>query len=525
MKVTTASQMAEIDRKTIQDLGVLGAILMENAARSVCRVFDQMAEEGSKVLALCGSGNNGGDGFCVVRILHNWGYDVKVAHVGRVQTLKEDARLNYELAKKWGIEIISIKEEEDIPKLREAIEDTHWLVDALLGTGLSRPVRGIVKKALEVASKSGKRCIAIDIPSGIDASSGKVLGPVIKCDATVTFGLPKIGHFVYPGASYIGKLTVADIGFPPHLLEDENIKVEVISPQKVKKFLDPKPLDSHKGTWGKLAVLGGSRSLLGAPVISARAALRMGTGYVRVFVPHLLEPTVKAMAPELVSVGLPDREGGYFCADSLDMFLGISRGSTAVAFGPGLDSKAFTHGFVIDVLEEVKVPMVIDADALNFMAKEEHIERDPNVPWVLTPHPGEAARLLGTSVSEILDSPIESLKKLVEKYQAVVVLKGANPLIMNTDGTLVINPAGNPVLSVIGSGDILTGIIGSLLARGIPAFESAWVGSFIHGVMGDLVSEVLSKEGILPPEMLPFIPEAINLIRDNSIKEYFSYIR
>lgn len=515
MKVVTGSQMAEIDKKTIQEYGVLSLILMENAARAVCRtLIEQTGNLRPPVAVLCSSGNNGGDGFCAARILKTWGFPVNLVHVGRSQTLKPDAEKNYKLARKYGLDVIQVREERELDKLVEAVDRSQWVIDALFGTGLSSPVRGIAAAALKKVSPMGKKCIAIDLPSGINSDTGEVLGDVIPADYTVTFGLPKWGHFIFPGAEFVGKLVVADIGFPSELINDPALKAELIPPEMVRQAVSPLPANSHKTTRGKLGVVGGSRNLLGAAIMTAQAALRTGSGYVQLYLPNFLEPTAKAAAPELVTRGLPDMNGGYLCSEATDMILQLLEKETAIAFGPGIGTLPFTRGFVLDFLEENKLPMVIDADGLNNLAKEENFTRNPEVPWILTPHPGEAARLLKTSTSEILKDPLGSLGEMVEKYQAVVLLKGANTLIMNTDGRIYINTTGNPVLSVIGTGDLLTGIIGSLLARGVEPFEAAAAGAYIHGLTGDLAAKLLAPEGITPPDMLTLIPEALQLIRE-----------
>jgi ADP-dependent NAD(P)H-hydrate dehydratase / NAD(P)H-hydrate epimerase len=519
MKVVTGQQMAKIDRTTIDELGMPGSVLMENAARLFCRAFVEFfAGERLPILVLCGSGNNGGDGFCAARILAGWGFPVRIVHVGKESSLKGDARINYNLAVKFGLDIVTVESENNLNLLKSELERCEWIIDALFGTGLNEPVRGTAEKALEIASASGKRCAAVDIPSGISSDTGEKLGSVIKADLTVTFGLPKWGHFIFPGVEYRGKLVVADIGFPSFLTDSDEFRNEIISPEMVRNLLPVKLLGAHKSTAGRLAVLGGSRNLLGAAVMAGKSAIRAGTGYVTLLIPYSLELFAKAVSIELVTMGLPDDGEGYFTENAGEKFFQQTENDTALAVGPGLGKKEYTGKFIIEILKKNKLPSVIDADALNILAHYQEMDFNMSVPWVLTPHPAEAARLLQVRTSDILKNPVISAKEIAEKYHAVVVLKGAHTLVVNPEGKVYVNPTGNPVLAVMGTGDILTGIIGSMLARGIEPFRAASAGVFIHGLMGDLAAYSISGEGLIPPDMIDFIPLAIENIRRGEVK-------
>jgi ADP-dependent NAD(P)H-hydrate dehydratase / NAD(P)H-hydrate epimerase len=519
MKIVTGQQMANIDKTTIEELGMPGAVLMENASRAFCRTFVEfLAGEKPPVLVLCGSGNNGGDGFCIARILAGWGFSVKIAHVGKESSLKADAETNYQLARNFGLEIINIDSENRMNLLKTELDRCKWIIDALFGTGLNEPVRGTTGKVLEIASGSGKKCAAVDIPSGISSDTGQKLGSVIKADLTVTFGLPKWGHFILPGAEFRGKLVVADIGFPSHLLKSAEFEGELISAEMVRNLLPLKPMSAHKSTTGRLSVLGGSRNLLGAAVIAGKSALRAGTGYVTLHIPHSLELFVQAGAMELVTMDLPDDGEGHFTEDAGKNFFEQTENSSALAVGPGLGKKEYTGRFITDVLKNNRLPAVIDADALNILAHYNDMDFDMSVPWVLTPHPAEASRLLKIRTDEVLKDPVGSALKIAEKYHATVVLKGAHTLVVNPEGRIYVNPTGNPVLAVMGTGDILTGIIGSMLARGIEPFKAAAAGVFIHGLTGDLAAHYIAREGLIPPDLIEFIPLVIENIRKGEVK-------
>jgi len=526
MKVVTGPQMAEIDRKTIDELGIPGVVLMENAARSLCRVLLERVglPKSASVLVICGTGNNGGDGFCAARILAGLGFHVEVVLVGSPEKLRRDALTNYKSALKYGVDVLTIESKEDMRLFSGMLSGCDWIIDAVFGTGLSGRIEGLASEVLSITACSGKRCIAADIPSGVSSDTGEVLGEVIPADVTVTFGLPKFGHFIFPGAKYTGKLVVADIGFKKEDLESEEIKTEITSPGFVKKWLKPIQLDAYKSSRGVLAVVGGCRHLLGAPLIASQAALRAGCGYVRTFIPRSLELAAKATFPELVTFGLADMGEGFFDKNAFNEFKSNLDKASAVAAGPGLGTGEGASLFIKEILKDLKIPVVFDADALNIIAAEDGVRFSDNSCVVLTPHAGEAARLLGVSTGEILAAPLWAIRELVRKYNCTVLLKAPNTIIMSPDGRININTTGNPSLAIMGSGDILTGIIGSFLAGGVAAFESAAAGAYIHGLASDYASVSIASEGIMPHEISSFIPNAVERVRKNEVVEKISRI-
>ncbi|MFP4499222.1 MAG: NAD(P)H-hydrate dehydratase, partial [Vulcanimicrobiota bacterium] len=466
--------------------------------------------------------NNGGDGFCMARILRGWGYPVKIVFVGSQEKLKDDALLNFKLAENHHIEIIKITDTNDFQNLENELLNSDWIIDALFGTGLAGEVRGVAADLMEFVSGFGLKCLAVDIPSGVNSNNGKVSGNVIPADITVTFGLPKKGHFIYPGAQYVGELFVADIGFSPEIIVNENIKTELVKDSTVACLIPPRPANSHKGTTGKVAVVGGSRNTLGAAVMAGKSSLKSSAGYVRLYIPASMEIPAKTLAPELVTIGLED-ENGYFVKDSFEEFRNQLQDSTAVVLGPGIGTKPGTVEFVKKIIETIDLPMIIDADGLNILARFDLENAQRN--WVLTPHPGEAARLLNVDVQKIINDPLNTLNQLVRKYNCTVLLKGATTLIGEPGGNTRIDISGNPVLSVMGTGDVLSGITGSLLARGVEPFAAAWGGSYIHGITGDMAAEQWVGEGLLPTELIDFIPFAMEKIRCGENEDRITYIR
>lgn len=527
MKIVKGQEMASIDNRTISELGVPGPVLMENAARALCRAFVEEigTEEKPPVLVLCGSGNNGGDGFCIARILSGWGFPVTPVHIGRLQSLKPDARLNYELLKKYNIEVIPVNDDGDLVKFKTIADESVWIVDALFGTGLSRIILGMAAKVLAYCKDLGKKILAVDIPSGVNSDTGEVLGETLKADLTVTFGLPKWGHFLFPGAGFTGRLIVADIGFPAFLLKDDSIGGNLTSAEFVKSVLPQRPLNAHKGSCGKLAVVAGCKHFMGAGILASRSALRSGAGYVTLFPPNYMEPYIKLAVPDIVTRGLTDMDGGFITTQASDTVLESLSFFDALAIGPGLGGMATTRDFVIDVLEDNKLPVVIDADGLNHLASCKDLERNAGVPWILTPHPGEAAKLLDTTTDNILSDPVSAARTLSNRYNAVVVMKGANTLTVNPDGNIFVNPTGNPGMATLGMGDVLTGIIASLLARKVPPFHAAVAGVYIHGLAGDIAASCIGEESITSSDVIESIPRSLVMIRQGLVHEKISTLR
>lgn len=515
MKIVTGQQMARIDQKAIQELGVPGPVLMENAARALCRVFADTVSGGERpaVAVLCGSGNNGGDGFCAARILSGWNFQVFPVLVGRVQSLKPDARLNFELLEKYGIDVLQVHDEEHLAELEEILGKSEWVIDAIFGTGLSRPIKGIAGKVLSMVSDLDKKVLAVDIPSGVNSDTGEIPGNALRADLTVTFGLPKWGHVLFPGAECTGELVVADIGFPPGMMNDEEIKGEITTVELVKKHLPSRKLNAHKGNCGKLGIIAGCRHYLGAAILCAKAALKMGTGYITLLLPNYLEPVSKIALPDVVTLGLSDIDGGFITVQAVDVVLEHTRDKDAVALGPGLGRHATTRDFVRDFLEDNPVPLILDADGINNMAGFDEMERDMGVPWIITPHPGEAARLLNIPTERIVSNPLESARRLADKFHAVVVLKGARTLIVDYNGKVFVNSTGNPGMAVLGMGDVLTGMISSLSSRGVPPFEAAACGVYLHGLAGDLTAEELGMDSVTASDVVERIPRTLGIVR------------
>jgi len=510
MKVVSREEMRELDRRTIEEIGISGLVLMENAGRGAAQIIKKrFGPEKRKVAIFCGRGNNGGDGFVVARYLKNWGWPVRVYLLSEKEKITGDAKANMEIWLKMGGELREIIEEKDLWSIKEEFYQFDLIIDALLGTGLKDEVKGILKEAIIVINALGKPIVAIDIPSGIDATSGKILGVAIKATLTITFGLPKIGQLIHPGLEYTGELFVVDISIPQFLVEEMNLKHTLLDPQELDLSpLKPRPLDTHKLTYGHLLILAGSVGKTGAAAMTGEAALKMGTGLVTLGVPKNLNPILEVKLTEVMTYPLSDKEG-VFSEEALKEVLELLPGKTALAIGPGIGTERGAKRLTLELLKLSHVPIVIDADGINCLIGELEVLKSKKAPVILTPHPGEMARLLGISPKEVQGQRIELSREFAESYGVILVLKGSRTVIAEPGGHVFINPTGNPGMASGGTGDILTGMIGGLLAQGVNPLEAAKLGVYLHGLAGDLAKEEMGEVCLVATDLLRYLPQTV----------------
>ncbi|UCF87388.1 MAG: NAD(P)H-hydrate epimerase, partial [Nitrospiraceae bacterium] len=414
LRVATAREMQHIDRVTIERYGVSGTVLMERAGLAVVKRINELLytkPEQSlqrvrtgrtditkhcqipKILVLCGSGNNGGDGFVVARILHNQGKEVEVFLTVRPGDLNGDARVNYIAAKKYGVKISDIKK--FITHFSFPVTRTYLIVDSLLGTGLSKEVRGTILLAIRKANRTKLPVISIDIPSGISSDTGQVMGVAVKAHTTVTFGLPKRGHLLYPGAEYSGELFIEDIGFPEKLLVSEKITVNIPEKNDMVSFLPERPRYSHKGTYGHVLLVAGSKGKTGAAIMAAKSCMRAGAGLVTIGIPETLENVFQSRVTEEMILPLPDKGNGSLSYNAVDNILKfIKNGATVLAIGPGLSCDPEIEKLLEWLIPAVTIPIVIDADGINALSANVGVLKKSKTRVTLTPHPGEMARLI-----------------------------------------------------------------------------------------------------------------------------------
>ncbi len=508
MRVVTAAEMREIDRTAIEDYGIPGVVLMENAGRQVVNaVVDMLGNVNDKIiLVIAGKGNNGGDGFVVARHLKNMGAEVFVHLLADVSQIKDDAKINLDVWLKMGGKVTNpLNEGKEL--LDTQLARSHVVVDALYGTGFKGSMRENVVPVVEALNSCPAPVIAVDIPSGLEADTGLVQGPCIKASETVTFGLPKTGLVTGLGPEYCGRLHVADISIP-HVVTRGG-KTELVTGEKVQQLLPSRTACAHKGDFGHAMVVGGSPGMSGAVCLAARACVRSGAGLVTAAVPWGLHPVVEIKLTEIMTMPLPENVDGFLSEQALEVISELLEKMDVLAIGPGLGTYQETVKLVGEVLKIAKVPCVIDADGINAVAQSGFSLLEMQAGAVLTPHPGEMARLMGCTVAEVQADRLGIARRAAAESGAVVVLKGAGTIVALPGGRAYINNTGNPGMASGGAGDVLTGIIAGLLAQGLSAENAAVAGVYLHGLAGDKAAGEKGKAGILAGDVTEVLPECI----------------
>ncbi len=493
MNLANAAQMRNLDHLASAELGIPGLLLMENAGAATVRAMASHLGElrGREFWIFAGPGNNGGDGLVVARHLQQLGGRPSVFLLVEPAALSGDAAMNLVLVAPLPIPCRSLATVEEVEGLAGSLGQETIIVDALFGTGLKRPLSGRFAAAVRLINESGRPVVAVDLPSGVDSDSGRILGEAVRATLTVTFALAKPGLFLYPGAELAGALEVADIGIPPQLLARAGLRLELLEKERLATYLPRRSATAHKGSFGHLLLVAGSRGKTGAALLCGQGALRSGAGLLTFAAPRDLQLVFALGLPEAMSVALPESRSCFLARDYPALAEALM-GKQALVVGPGLGMAAATAALVEKLYRETAAAMVIDADGLNHLAAvRDTLSPAPGV-RVLTPHPGEMARLCGESVAAIQADRLGAAEALAKRLGAVVVLKGAGTVIAAPDGRLAINPSGNPGMASGGMGDVLAGAIGGLLAQGLPAWEAACLGVYVHGRAGDLL---LAKSG------------------------------
>lgn len=512
MKLVTAAQMREMDRRTIEEFGLPGLVLMENAGRAVAEAaWELLPSDGGRVLVVAGKGNNGGDGFVAARHLAGRGVEVAVLLLCKLPELHGDAAINANYANKIGLMIV---EEPDDETLVGAIELADVIIDAILGTGLNGEVHGRARQVIEMLEFAAAPIVAVDIPSGLNSDTGQVLGAAVEAHHTVTFALPKTGLVQYPGKAHVGELTVADIGIPPAILDDPDIETYWTEDSDCQAMLPYRPPDAHKDDSGRVLVIGGSPGLTGAPAMAGYAAARAGGGLVTVGLPAPLNAILEAKLTEVMTVPLAAGEGDTIGLEALDLLLEWAEKVDAVALGPGLSTKGQVAGLVEALVDKVDKPLVIDADALNVLCSKAALLRKREAPTILTPHPGELSRLMDCSTEEIQADRLLAARSAADLFEAVVVLKGAATVTAEPNGEAWISPFSNNGMASGGMGDVLTGVIAALMAANDDPMTSAVAGVYLHGLAGDIAAREMGPRGFLATDVAERIPAAYKALWD-----------
>jgi len=515
MKILTSKQMKEIDKQAIENLGIIGPILMENAGLKVFNEirtrFPRLQEE--RIIIVAGKGNNGGDGLVVARHLFNQGCQPQVFLLANKEEVKGDAALNLGIAQRIGVQISEISSLGEWENYRNELFQADILVDAIFGTGLIKPAAGIYAKVIEDINKAKAFKVAVDIPSGLSSDTFQIIGPCVKAQLTVTLGAPKIAHIFPPAEEYVGQLIVADISLPSFLLESDELRLELVEKGNLLPYFKQRKKDTHKGTYGHLFILSGSMGKTGAAAMAGKAALKMGAGLVTVGTPESCLPIIARSMVELMTEPLPETERKTLAFEGLERILDLLEGKDALLIGPGISTHPSTADLVLSLLPKIKIPAVVDADALNILASNPDLLKSLKVPVVLTPHPGEFARLLHLSTREVVANKLELAPQFAQKYGVYLVLKGYRTIVADPEGFVFVNPTGNPGLATAGAGDVLGGMMAAMIIQEKKLLEAILGAVYVHGLSGDIGAEKLGERALTAGNLITYLPSALKRMR------------
>lgn len=514
-RVLTTQQLRRLEASWIKACDPSwGLVLMELAGRQAAEfAASLLADRGRRTVVLCGLGNNGGDGLVVSRYLKLWGFPVTVWQMdaaGKSFNPRNEAVINKTVAENLGLAIQPVSRD-SLPAVKALLDEADLIVDALLGTGLDRPLEGLTAELIQLINETGKPVLSIDLPSGVHSDTGQIMGCAVQAVATVTFGYLKAGLLHHPGAALCGRLKLLDIGLPRESYalygQDGSPQWWLSNCRWVREHLPQRPAHAHKGVFGRLLTVAGSAGMSGASLLASKSALRAGCGLSILATPQSL---VTQLPPqEVIFVGLPETEAVSIAPHALDVLKEKIPSFEAFILGPGLSTHKLTVAFVHDFVSTLDKPCVIDADALNALALKPELLQGRYHPFVLTPHPRELSRLIGLSVAEIQADRGQAALKAASMFNSTVVLKGAHTVIATPDARMHINPTGNSAMATAGSGDVLSGIIGGLLAQGLEPPAAAIVGTYLHGAAGDRAAGAIGCAGVVAGDIMDMVPAVI----------------
>lgn len=510
--IVTPEQMRELDRRTIQDVGMPGIVLMELAARGVMLEVEAILGGrivGTRVAVFCGGGNNGGDGFAVARRLLNAGAEATVYLVAERAKIQGDAKANMEIYEKLGGRVLEVTDRKNLEK----IPPVDLIIDALLGTGLRGGADGLVAEAIETINVLQAPVVSVDIPSGVNGATGYAEGPAVRADITATFGEIKVGHIVSPGIDLAGRISRVDIQIPPKFVMETEVPLYLVEPADVYEMLPERHLSTHKGDVGKVLVVAGSVGMTGAAELASKATLRSGAGMVKVATAKSAQAILAGRSAEVMTIPVADTENGSIAAEAEETIDEAREWADVEVIGPGLSLNPDTIKWIEQHVEDLPLPTVIDADGLNALAQlagslENLKERDV----VLTPHVGEFARLTGKTSQDIAMDRLGSVRDFARKKGVTVVLKGVPTLIAGPEGPVYAVLAGNPGMATAGMGDVLTGAIAGFLAQGLAPREAAITAVTVHGLAGNLATDELGSRGIVAGDVVEKLPLAHDIV-------------
>lgn len=514
MKILTSAQMRAIDRAAIEGLGIPGVVLMENAGLRIARAIrDRFPDLGcERVVIVAGKGNNGGDGFVVARHLANSGARPEVVLLAGRDEVRGDAAINLAVALHMGLPVVEVRDAAAWKKARVGVLGATVVVDALFGTGLDKPLAGLFAAAVEDINRSKAFKVAVDIPSGLSSDTFETIGPSVAADLTVALAAPKVAHIFPPAADRVGELVVAPIGLPPGSLDDPALKLELVEEASLAPFFARRKRDTHKGAYGHVLVFAGSLGKSGAATLAGRAALRMGAGLVTVATAAGVLPSVAKGMAELMTEPLAETPERTIAAGAAARAAALLKGKNAVLVGPGLSTHPSTGEFVRGLLPKIKVPCVIDADGLNIVAAGAGVLDAMAGPVVLTPHPGEFARLTGRTNEEVLRHRLELAPEFAARHKVTVVLKGHRTLVAGPDGRVFANPTGNPGMATGGTGDVLGGMIAAAIGQKADLPGAVLAAVYAHGLAGDVAADRLGERSLVAGDIIRYLPPALKAL-------------
>lgn len=514
MLLVTAEEMRALDRSTIDGGHASGELLMERAGAGVAEAMERRYGPtlGLRVLVLCGTGNNGGDGLVAARHLLARGSEVHVGVLGDHTRIHGDALAHLDRLTATGLTVASIGDEDELERLVASRDQWDFALDALLGTGARGEPEGLHAAAVQVLRRlddAGTHVVALDLPTGVNADTGTIARRAVRADLTVTFGCPKRGHFLYPGRAFVGALDVVDIGLSPKALAATRIPVRLATPAAMAALLPARDPRAHKGSVGRVLVVGGSMGLTGAVALAAHAALRAGAGYVQAAVPRSLNDVLEVKLTEETTLPMPETAERTLAIAALEPLLARAAAADVLALGPGLSRHREVAELARRVVAESDRPLVLDADGL--VAFEGRTEALPLAPAarVLTPHLGEMQRLTGVDAGALDARRIDAAREWAQRWRSVVVLKGAPTVTASPDGDATVNPTGNPGMATLGMGDVLSGAIAALIAQGLAPYDAARLGVYAHGMAGDLAAGEKGQYGLTAGDTLESLPLAL----------------
>jgi len=513
LPVVSSEQMRKCDETTISKIGIPGLVLMDRAGTAAAHVIlnSYPPSPGSRAVIICGKGNNGGDGFVCARVLAENGYAVDVALTAPATALKGDSRTSFSILRKVSrLRGSQIRMGSFGSVLRKRLANVSVVVDAVFGTGFKGAAQGVQKKAIAWMNASGAPVVALDVPSGIDATTGTVTGAHVVADLTVTFGLVKTGLLLNRGSEVAGHVSAVDIGIPSDVVRRTGHEALLVEQPDVRALLPGRPRRLHKYAAGKVLVVAGSKGYTGAPNLASHAALRSGAGAVVLMVPDAIYPILAKKRTDEIVVPVEGTPEGTIGPASVGAVVEKLAWADVLLIGPGLALSDNTRACVEEVLRRARIPVVIDADALTIVAGSRTLRgllRSRN--WILTPHTGEFDRFVRKGASAIENARIRSARDFVRSTRATLVLKGAPTVVADRLGEVFINPTGNPGMATVGSGDVLAGCIAALRAQGLGPSEAAWAGAYLHGRAGDLARDVLGERSLVASDLLQYLPVAL----------------